>query len=49
LRSHNEAVRSLGALAVLGEGSCLTAALLALPAALLLMERRRRARRRLGR
>jgi len=46
LRSHNEAVRSLGALAVLGEASCLTAALLALPAALLLIERARRVRRR---
>jgi len=45
LRSHNEAVRSLGALAVLGEASCLAAALLALPAALLVMERRRRRRR----
>ncbi len=46
LRSHNEAVRSLGSLAVLGEASCLTAALLALPAALVLIERWRRARRR---
>ena len=44
LRSHNEAVRSLGALAVLGEASCLAAALLALPAALVLIERRRRRR-----
>jgi predicted RND superfamily exporter protein len=45
LRSHNQAVRSLGSLAVLGEASCLTAALLALPAALLLIERWRRAGR----
>jgi len=43
LRSHNEAVRSLGALAVLGEASCLTAALLTLPSALLLIARWRRA------
>jgi predicted RND superfamily exporter protein len=35
LRSHNQAVRSLGAVAVLGEMTCLLAALLALPAALL--------------
>jgi predicted RND superfamily exporter protein len=34
LRSHNQAVRSLGAVAVLGEVTCLIAALLALPAAL---------------
>jgi predicted RND superfamily exporter protein len=43
LRSHNQAVRSLGALAVLGEASCLAAALLALPAALALIARWRRA------
>jgi len=34
LRSHNQAVRSLGAVAVLGETTCLIVALLALPAAL---------------
>jgi len=45
LRSHNEAVRSLGSLAVLGEASCLAAALLALPAALLVIARRGRRRR----
>jgi predicted RND superfamily exporter protein len=44
LRSHNQAVRSLGAVAVLGEVTCLTAALLALPAAVVWLERRRRGR-----
>jgi predicted RND superfamily exporter protein len=44
LRAHNQAVRSLGAVAVLGEVSCLTAALLALPAAVAWSERRRRSR-----
>jgi predicted RND superfamily exporter protein len=34
LRSHNQAVRSLGAVAVLGEASCLLAAMLVLPAVL---------------
>jgi predicted RND superfamily exporter protein len=34
LRSHNQAVQSLGAVAVLGEASCLLAAMLLLPAAL---------------
>jgi predicted RND superfamily exporter protein len=42
LRSHNQAVRSLGAVAVLGEVSCLTAALLAVPAALVWSTTRRR-------
>jgi predicted RND superfamily exporter protein len=44
LRAHNQAVRSLGAVAVLGEVSCLAAALLALPAAVAWAERRRRSR-----
>jgi predicted RND superfamily exporter protein len=34
LRSHNQAVRSLGAVAVLGEASCLLSAMLLLPAVL---------------
>jgi preprotein translocase subunit SecF len=42
LRSHNQAVRSLGAVAVLGEISCLMAALLAVPAALVWSTTRRR-------
>ena len=41
LRAHNQAVRSLGAVAVLGEVTCLAAALLFLPAALHWWERRR--------
>ena len=41
LRAHNQAVRSLGAVAVLGELTCLAAALLFLPAALTWRERRR--------
>jgi predicted RND superfamily exporter protein len=40
LRAHNQAVRSLGAVAVLGEVTCLAAALLFLPAALHWWERR---------
>jgi uncharacterized protein len=40
LRAHNQAVRSLGAVAVLGEITCLAAALLFLPAALTVWERR---------
>jgi predicted RND superfamily exporter protein len=32
LRSHNQAIRSLGAVAVLGEASCLLSAMLLLPA-----------------
>jgi uncharacterized protein len=42
LRSRNQAVRSLGAVAVLGEVSCLTAALLVVPAALVWSTTRRR-------
>ena len=45
LRAHNQAVRSLGAVAVLGEITCLAAALLFLPAALTWWRRRRRRRR----
>lgn len=41
LRSHNQAVRSLGAVAVLGEITCLAAALLFLPAALTWWHRKR--------
>ena len=41
LRAHNQAVRSLGAVAVLGELTCLSAALLFLPAAVTWRERRR--------
>ena len=41
LRAHNLAVRNLGAVAVLGEISCLCAAVLALPSILLIRERRR--------
>ncbi|MES1209768.1 MAG: MMPL family transporter, partial [Pseudomonadota bacterium] len=44
LRAHNQAVRSLGAVAVLGEVTCLLATLLFLPAAVTWWERRRRAR-----
>ena len=40
LGSHNQAIRSLGAIAVVGEVSCLLAAMLALPAVWLLVERR---------
>jgi predicted RND superfamily exporter protein len=40
LRSHNQAVRSLGVVAVLGEVCCLLAAMLVLPAALLWLESR---------
>jgi predicted RND superfamily exporter protein len=42
LRAHNQAVRSLGAVAVLGEIACLAAALLFLPAALTWWHRRGR-------
>jgi predicted RND superfamily exporter protein len=42
LRAHNQAVRSLGAVAVLGEVACLAAALLFLPAAVTWWQRRRR-------
>jgi predicted RND superfamily exporter protein len=42
LRAHNQAVRSLGAVAVLGEVSCLVATLVFLPAAITWWERRRR-------
>ncbi len=42
--SHNRAIRSLGVIAVVGEASCLCAAMTVLPALLLLMERRRRTR-----
>src|SRR5262249_51282324 len=41
LRSHNQAVRSMGAVAVIGEVTCLTAALLVVPAALAWRQRRR--------
>jgi predicted RND superfamily exporter protein len=41
--SHNRAIRSLGVIAVVGEVSCLLAAVLVLPALWLLVERRRRA------
>jgi predicted RND superfamily exporter protein len=44
LRSRNQAVRSLGTIAVLGEVSCLCAALLVLPAALRWLARARRRR-----
>jgi predicted RND superfamily exporter protein len=47
LRAHNQAVRSLGAVAVVGEVSCLAAAMLALPAAVIWL-RRRQARERRG-
>jgi predicted RND superfamily exporter protein len=43
LRAHNQAVRSLGAVAVLGEVSCVVAALLVLPAVVAWMSRRRNA------
>ncbi len=39
LRSHNQAIRSFGAIAVVGEISCLLAAVLVLPAALRLTQR----------
>jgi predicted RND superfamily exporter protein len=42
LRSHNRAIRSLGLIAVVGEVSCLFAAVTVLPALWLLVERRRR-------
>jgi predicted RND superfamily exporter protein len=41
LRSINQAIRSLGLLAVMGEVACLLAAVLVLPAALVLRERAR--------
>jgi uncharacterized protein len=41
LGSHNRAIRSLGLIAVVGEVSCLLAAMTVLPALLLLIERRR--------
>jgi predicted RND superfamily exporter protein len=41
LAADNHALRSFGALAILGELACLSAALLVLPAVLLLLERRR--------
>jgi len=40
--SHNRAIRSLGTIAVVGEVSCLLAAVMVLPALWLLVERRRR-------
>jgi predicted RND superfamily exporter protein len=43
LRAHNQAVRSLGAVAVLGEMSCVVAALLVLPAVVVWSTRRRNA------
>jgi predicted RND superfamily exporter protein len=43
LRAHNQAVRSLGAVAVLGEVSCVVAALLVLPAVVVWGTRRRNA------
>jgi predicted RND superfamily exporter protein len=43
LRAHNQAVRSLGAVAVLGEVSCVVAALLVVPAVLAWRSRRRNA------
>jgi hypothetical protein len=42
LGSHNRAIRSLGTIAVVGEVSCLLAAVIVLPALWLLVERRRR-------
>jgi len=48
LRAHNQAVRSLGAVAVLGEITCLAAALLFLPAALTWWRRRGRRGREAG-
>jgi uncharacterized protein len=45
LRSINQAIRSLGLLAVMGEIACLLAAVLVLPAALVLRERARISRR----
>jgi predicted RND superfamily exporter protein len=42
--SHNRAIRSLGTIAVVGEVSCLLAAVLVLPALWLLIERRQRRR-----
>ncbi len=43
--SHNRAIRSLGTIAVVGEVSCLLAAVTVLPALWLLVERQRRRRR----
>jgi predicted RND superfamily exporter protein len=43
LRAHNQAVRSLGAVAVLGELSCVVAALVVLPAVVVWSTRRRNA------
>jgi predicted RND superfamily exporter protein len=40
--SHNRAIRSLGTIAVVGEVSCLLAAIMVLPALWLVVERRRR-------
>ena len=42
LGSHNRAIRSLGTIAVVGEVSCLLAAVTVLPALWLVIERRRR-------
>ena len=39
--SHNQAIRSLGVVAVIGEISCILAAMLVLPAVWYLVERRR--------
>ncbi len=44
LGSHNRAIRSLGTIAVVGEVSCLFAAVIVLPALWLLVERRRSSR-----
>jgi predicted exporter len=44
LGSHNRAIRSLGTIAVVGEISCLLAAVIVLPALWLLVERRRSSR-----
>jgi hypothetical protein len=41
LGSHNRAIRSLGTIAVMGEVTCLLAAVTALPAFWYLVERRR--------
>ncbi len=46
LGSHNLAIRSLGSVAVVGEISCLSAAMLALPSLWLLVERARKSRER---
>jgi predicted RND superfamily exporter protein len=44
LAARNRALQGFGAMAILGELACITAAILALPAALLWIERRRKAR-----